>query len=111
MSLTNGATLLASSTFQGQVSVALLVLANTIRRGDRLEAWADTTQDAKRAQVASAIYYRQGTVPKINETACRYLIGENSVIRDATSPTDNDVQYVCGVMLGDTSALDSLLNL
>lgn len=106
MSLTNGATLLASSTFQGQVAVALLKLSNDIANES-----AGTANHAKRKQVSDAIIYKQGTAEKIGQLCARMVIATNATIRDAVSPSDSDVEFVVSGLLGSTVAVDAMLNL
>jgi hypothetical protein len=106
MTLSNGATLLASPTFQGQVSVALLKLSNDIANES-----AGTANHAKRKQVSDAILYKQGTAEKISQLVARMVIATNTTIRDAVSPADGDVEYVVSGLLSDTTAVDAMLNL
>jgi hypothetical protein len=106
MSLTNGATLLASTTFQGQVAVALLKLANDIENED-----AGTTNHTKRKQVADAIIYKQGTAEKIGQLCARMIIATNVTIRDDETPDDADVEYAASGLLSSTVAVDAMLNL
>lgn len=106
MTLSNGATLLASSTFQGQVAVALLKLSNDIANED-----AGTANHAKRKQVSDAIIYRQGTAEKIGQLVARMVIATNATIRDAVSPSDSDVEFVVSGLLANTVAVDAMLNL
>jgi hypothetical protein len=104
MSLTNGATLLASSAFIGQVGCALLKLSNDISN----EA-ANTALHAKRIFVANNVLYKYSKADAITILVARLIIATNATVRAATSPTDSDVEFVASSLLGSETALDSMI--
>ena len=104
MSLTNGATLLASSAFIGQVGCALLKLANDIANEP-----TNTALHAKRIFVANNVMYKYAKADAITILVARLIIATNATVRAATSPTDSDVEFVASSLLGSETALDSMI--
>lgn len=106
MSYSNGALLLASATFIGQVRVALLVAAYAIANES-----PSTEFHAKRKQVSDAMLYSQGTAELMVNLMSRLIIATNSTIRDDVTPDDSDVEFVVASQLALEPTLDALLNL